>query len=589
MVVRYDRVNNRVIVQSDQRADSSYYGMLNTLGQTQRMRNDFVTSMFGIDNSFFMYPEIEKAYDEYYLFRNRYYKVAKNVINIGRITVTHNPVTANDLKILHDGLVLYIASLPSAHNIKLPPKRPNDLCSCDPAERTNYEQNLVDWLESSFWIEEEMILEKLKEIYHFLDYTRQVGMNIPIANIPNFKNNIIKAFNTVIERITIKLDELNKQYEAPDIYLEEGLVMATASFKKMLVQTIADISEPSTVRLKSDAYTLIDRIENSIMNNTVFEKYMNDQKAILNYNVIFDYSIYLAHEYNKRIISPSYDLNDNFFNTWIEGLKKFNRFTLTLTMDFKYTQTDNENKALMDAGGKLESTPIIVSLGRSSCKWHLYVTNADYKDRSGNEEPFQVPINVISGTKKIYLGTTRTMTYSGPGRMRMVFPTFEISYCPSNSQDQALMDMLRYSDPDLQRHSNDKFEKVYTTDMLQYANKMFLGIKQTKESTYDIAGSIDEMHSIKTGSGQFPQSSGNQHMDELKMAHISEQRRRYAQMNLSNATHTANTIFQFDALNKSRVLIDKTHSTVDSNDKDRTWGIDFTLGEIRLKVVHTPL
>lgn len=171
----------------------------------------------------------------------------------------------------------------------------------------------------------------------------------------------------------------------------------------------------------------------------------------------------------------------------------------------------------------------------------------------------------------------------------MVFPTFEISYCPSNSQDQALMDMLRYSDPDLQRHSGDKFEEVYTTDMLQYANKMFLGIKQTKESTYDIAGLVGEMHNIKTGSGQFPQSSGNQHMDELKMAHISEQRRRYAQMNLSSATHTANTIFQFDALNNSRVLIDKIHSTVDTNDKDRTWGIHFTLGEIRLKVIHTPL
>lgn len=66
--------------------------------------------------------------------------------------------------------------------------------------------------------------------------------------------------------------------------------------------------------------------------------------------------------------------------------------------------------------------------------------------------------------------------------MRMVFPMFEISYCPSNGQDQALMDILRYSDPDLKIHSNDNFAKMYTTDMLQYANKMFLGIKQTKET-----------------------------------------------------------------------------------------------------------
>ena len=254
-VVQYDRVNSRVVVQPERRVDSPgiYYGMVNTLAQTPQMKNEFAITMDGIENSFFMYPEIQKAYDEYDFFKNRYYKIAKNVITIGRPTVTRMPRPDQVLEAMHHDLIIKMATLPSPYNIKVPPKRPNDLCQCDPAARADYEQNLVNWLESAFWTEEELILHRLKEIYGQLDLRQQIGLNAP-APIPNFKQDIINAFKTVIERITIKLNELDKKYEGPDIYLEEGLVMATMSFKKMLMQTIADMPDPSIVQAKSNAY-----------------------------------------------------------------------------------------------------------------------------------------------------------------------------------------------------------------------------------------------------------------------------------------------------------------------------------------------
>src|SRR4030095_3607383 len=72
-VVRYNRTNNSLIIQTDKPVDSPYYGLLSTLPQTSQIRNDFVAGEDSRLNSFFMYPEIQKAYDDFTLFRERYY------------------------------------------------------------------------------------------------------------------------------------------------------------------------------------------------------------------------------------------------------------------------------------------------------------------------------------------------------------------------------------------------------------------------------------------------------------------------------------------------------------------------------------
>ena len=139
-LVRYERKKNLVIVQTDKRVDTPYHGLVNTLAKTPQMKSQFALGMLGMTNSFLMWPEIKKAYDEYNFFRDRYYNIAKNTIDVSL------PQRNVILQFWHQQLSNYINNLPPLQSIVEPPKRPNDLCNCDPDEREGFEHHLVAWL-----------------------------------------------------------------------------------------------------------------------------------------------------------------------------------------------------------------------------------------------------------------------------------------------------------------------------------------------------------------------------------------------------------------------------------------------------------
>ena len=432
----------------------------------------------------------------------------------------------------------------------------------------------------------------LKGIYVHLAFREQLGYRT--KPLEPLKKEIVNGFNTVIERSRQKLWELSKQYQEPDIYVEEGLVMATLSLQKLLIHTLGDIDEPTTVTLKRNAYALIDRIKDLILHNKVFEKYMKDQLTARNYNVILDYSLYLSHEYDKKLLSPSYHIQDNFFQTWMEGLRKFNRFTLSINLNFEYAlEAPNGGRGLV-ADGSLESKKIVVSLGRSSCKWHLYISDVNQAGLRSNEDSFYLTMKVINGTKTIYRDPEAPLvfSYSGPGNMAMVFPNFEIMFCNTGEPDSVLMDKLRYTDAEtkafMAMHPKPDFGKEYSLDMFQYVNKMFVAVMKAKTNSDQMITTAGEMMNIQT-MPQLPNSTGDQNLDKLMMDYVMNEKRRSLQQSLTPMNNTANTVIQFKAVNGSSVLISTTHSTVDPNDPDRAFGIKMTKAMITIKVEHTPL
>ena len=346
------------------------------------------------------------------------------------------------------------------------------------------------------------------------------GQQVP----PNLKPDIVKAYDLVIERSRQKLWELSKLYQVPDIYFEEGLVMATMSLQKLMMHTFSDVEEPSTQQLKRNTYVTIDRIRELVMQDKVFEKYMKDQLAARNYNIVLDYSLYLSHEYNKGILSPSYNIKENFFQTWMETIKKFNRFTLLLGMDFDY-RIESENGRGLTASGTLEAKPVVLSLGRSSCKWHLYLADVNHAGQNSNEDTFYIPVKVIKGTKIIYRDPQPPLVfaYSGPADMEMVFPNFELTFCNAGGSDSVFMDKLRYPEKVakayMAAHPKIDFGKEYSLDMFQYSNKMFISVIKTKGNVNELINMAGNMMSIQTQI-QMPPSTGDQNLDKLMMEYI---------------------------------------------------------------------
>lgn len=586
LIVWHDRPNNRLIVQPDKQKDTFYYGLVNTLAQTAKMKNDFVAKVDGIKNSFFMFPEILMAYTEFDAKVHTYYDLAKNTIDLGSPSNQDLETMRTQLLAKRDALIEMMSTLPpvTPGSLVAAPERPHGLCWCDTIPIIAFRDRLPLWT-WDFYREELALWSKIVEMSSQMQEFLEKGGKA----IPNWNATIFKAKSLKIERESEKLLILIENYEnEKNIYKEDALADAAVTLRADLKNFQSIL--PDDDAMKEQAAFRVRRAKD-IVTKKYFNEYIEDQKSQRNFDVVFDYSTYASHEYNKRLFDLTYDVPGNLVDIWIKGLDKFNRFTLTITMDFELHMDDKDKETLMTADGFLKSDPVIVSLGQFNCKWQLYNKDLDQTDRTTGDEPFHIPLKVMQGRKDYLKDKFPPFLYTGPDHMQMVFPQFRISFCRDGSgidvQDSAYLDVLRYGDADLARYKNTDVATTYTIDMLAYANKMLLGIIKTKGNEgelIDIAGKM-----IDVNEPQQMNSTGNPILDQLMMEFFTNQKKVLLQGELSGTSHTGNTVIPFDAKNTTHVLMQETYSTVDRADLDREAGINLIRGLITMRVQHTPL
>jgi hypothetical protein len=190
---------------------------------------------------------------------------------------------------------------------------------------------------------------------------------------------------------------------------------------------------------------------------------------------------------------------------------------------------------------------------------------------------------VIKGSK-VY-DRQASIPYTGPGTVGMLFPRFKLSFCGDPSEIK--LDLLTYKPSDIQKHSSDNAAKVYTIDMLAYANKMFVGLVKTHSNLNElnkIAGSMMDMNS-----SSLPASTGNPVLNQMQMDYQMNKKRYGLQYDLAAATHTEKTIIKLGVLDPkgSPVIGPNPVDIVDQFDKDKA--IRITYAYITLILTHTPL
>ena len=82
MVVWHDKARNMVVLKPDPKKDSLFVNLVAGLSRTEMRKNNFATTISGIKNSFLLYPEVIKAYDEFDFIRERFDRTAKNAIDL---------------------------------------------------------------------------------------------------------------------------------------------------------------------------------------------------------------------------------------------------------------------------------------------------------------------------------------------------------------------------------------------------------------------------------------------------------------------------------------------------------------------------
>lgn len=575
LIARYNQQQHVLTLRPD-RTDTPYYSLVNTLGQIRQLRLDYSSRMDGMMNSFFQFPLIEDAYNEYEFFKERYYQLAKNTADVSV------PGGSISLEQYINNLANYVQNLPPARSIP-PPKRANNLCVCDyAAARRKYENDLKDW-KDKFFAEENKILEELSKSFALIQYFRINNFSLS-STVILFEENFSQYHIKVLERSNTKLSELANQYPT-DVLIEDGLVLIWSTVNKH--RTAMDKVSATSYRNASAAIegTLF-RIKTLVLSD-IFENYIEDQKRLKNYNTVFDFGLYTAHEFNKGVVQPNYQVNKKLYDTWMKGVEKFNRFKLNIDVDFVYHQEDREDndKLLLSGTGVLQSEDIYVSLGRWECQWELYMTDQNHRNRNTGGEEFRIPMKVKGGGQVIFTTPRKYMQYIGPAYMKWVFPTFKINLC--GNQSVAMLDVLSYAATDLKAHANDDFDKVYTVQMLQYVNKLLTGARKTEINAPELMSTAIEM--MNMNNQQMVQTSNDPAYNRLKMEHSMNRKKADLQFSTSNITHTANTVIPLVKTMQIPGILFNPEVTLDnSTDEDnKKYGLS-AKGKITIKIVHSP-
>ena len=580
LIVQYNsRTYTRIVEPA--RADTTYYDFVKLLNQTPQMKSSFTVMMNGITNSFFMYPEIKDAYDEFDILNNRYYELAKNTITVN---LPRTPVTNSSLQEMIKALETFASNLPNIKNVIFPPKRPNDLCLCDnPDSRVNYEKELRSWLKN-FFAEEIEILGRIEDIDDDIEYFKSSNGRVSQP----FKED--EYLLLTYKRAITKVDMLLQEYNSSDVetaLLEDGLVYASKGLNSWIwLDGFEEFADPQTTSSYENLYQGI----KAALFSSKFEDYILFQKNDKNFNAVFDYDLYLNHEYNKKTVKLPYIINDNF-KKWMDGLKDFNRFTLIIKIDFIYKiitkENDDKDTLVTIADGTIESSNLIVSLARHDCNWELYITDVDDRNKNVNEEKFKIPMRVTGGSKLYLKPPLGSKPYSGPQNISLIFPKFNIDLCGSGSIAQ--MQNLTYPAAEYKIHEHDDFSKVYTTDLLQYANEIFLSAMGTQLNVKDVIKSAVDMMNINNAPPSKP-STGKAALDQLMMEYEMNKKRYDLQYNLSHITQDSKTKIQLTKSPNSTpdMLFDTSVEMADPGNKDRKFGIFIEHGGITITLKHTP-
>lgn len=579
LIVRYNRQTNTITLQppnSGPDPDTIYYGLINTLSQIKPMKNDYAVRMESMMNSFFMFSEIDLAYKEYDMFKNNYYELAKNKRQINQ------PALNASLESMIQTLADIIQQLPPIQTLP-PPKRSNDLCLCeDEAAKARYHNNLKTWV-GQFYREEYDILGLLMRIFEKIESLKFLGIAVP--SVATSVNDPTQYFEIILERMTAKLGQLGKLYEQGDVLIEDGLVYATLN----LFTKKSELGLKNTTRAVNIRQS-IDRVTEEIgilIASDFFERYIDDQKSKLKYNTVFDYGLYLAHELNKKMVYPKYEVNANLFNIWMEGLKKFNRFNLTMEMDFHYqivSKEENDMIIMWATGVVTSESPLYVSLGRHDCHWELYLTDVNHQKLQTSGEEYRIKMKVYSGQKDYVKDLLPPFNYSGPAIIQMVFPTMKINFC--GGQSEAVFDIMSFSPPDIKKHEKDDTKKIYSIDILAYINKAIIGAKTTQVNVDQLISTAGEMMNIR--STQLPPSSGDPVLDKLKMNYLLNKKKYELQYNLGQTTHTRRSIALIPEQPGNVFLFYPTYNLTAPNDEDKNYGIMLTKADLFLRVEHSP-
>lgn len=597
-VVLYSRSRNRIVVQADPVKDTLVLNINRNMARNGQWTNEHVNRLAATKNSFFQYPQTIETMKEFKFIEETYNSIIGNtidlpqpwdmaVISFGNKKITGGPSAdsemniedhADVLRILHQNLVDHMRNAPPV-NVTIPPAFYNhcvEECGvdCPSCINTNGKRHTMmrEWQDKFLKYEKEL-LAKMKALSYYLMRSSTTNARSGIPDIANDLNNaLMMAFDRMDQKVT-RLEELNKTDPSDNKIFYMQLVIDNLLYVQVMKKNyLGTVDNSYTSRINS----LISKQQQDI--TSYYEKKMRD----LEFHDVLDSWISAGFERHYKIIKGSGEP----MKALQEKIRKFNRFAITIDLDFEVQLRDGEVPAI-EAGGKISTRQkVYVSLGRlNKCRWQLYLTGTDYTKM--DEHAFRIPMLVESGTKYIYLKNPLRVVpvqYTGPREMYMVFPYVSLNLCKTNIEpDTLIIDLLRYVKEDLSGYQPG--DKEYSVDLLPYSDKLFVSVEKTHRSAQDLVTEAFDMMSAAYVHGKVDVFTGFPKLDmmqvDFKMKGVQQQH----QQLVTRLTSFPNSIINIVASQGDPILLsgrfDRSNTELEGNYNLKT-------GKGTFKVVHEP-
>lgn len=581
-VVRYDRQNNRVLVQMSEKKDTNFLKIVTNLGKSKQLTQNYINRKSAEKNSFFDYPVVMLAMKNYELIEKDFDKVVNNSLELPGTGANpraeifsesssnnSGPSANSDYSI--DSYVQqqyeYIQSLinnPPPLDVSPPPKQEYSLCYyCDPGAQERYYREKEIWSDG-FNEYEVSIMSRILAIER---YYQLMGLDGDAEVGTMFTGELGNAWNFAQDRMEKKIEILKQRYEN-DIYRYVAVVSTILGVERQK-QLLGYASDDASYELK-------------VFSSGVFEKFITDRIAANDYDVIFNYAMILGFARQTQLLGYVDD-DEDVYGSLIESVVNHNRFSLTMDLDFEL-HMGGDKPIIIATGTMTTKHKIYLSLGRTNdCKWQFYRFDPNY-DLGGitpQEEAYMIPLIITGGEKKVLKGENYVnYGYSGPTDVLMPFPSFRITFCNTSQKDSAYLEPLRYLQDDVSGYT---VEDAYTVDMLGFADKMIISQYKTYSNKTDIVNIIDEMADLASSDIKV-ESTGYANLDKMQANFKANNKQQEFQKQTKEKSKMENTVMLFDADNGSSFLINGTHNVANSE-----LAQTMKKGIIKLKVVLEPL
>ncbi|NER11022.1 hypothetical protein SAMN06265375_1047 [Muriicola jejuensis] len=577
MVVQYQRTKKRVVAQPDKKSDP-FEPLIRELEMAQEKEDELVEKFDKMKNGFMYYPELEKTIERYDDLNQQYGEIVNNVIDlpetpadgVGKFAISQ-PASDNPgangpeenraksfLEETMEKAKRMFEALPPVEDFPPPPETDFSMCAaCDGKLKEQERLAFEAW--------EEKFLGKEREILSFvLGAERQMSL----LGVETENESVLGT--KLFEDLSLRIDKKIK------------LLIATYGKKIEYIQTVNRMyltheRQKALLGIEDNSSDLSSQI---ISLDKLYRDYFKEQKGLRNHDFVLNIQSHLSLERQKAILGIESPPGQNGLGEIFDEVENYNRFALTLDLDFDYLQTDDEEELELRATGVMATEKkTYTRLIPNECSYRMVKYDVDFMNT--DHIVVAIPIKVISGTKTIRNDDDEEVTfaYSGPERYLLNFPEFKLDFCKGQATDSIVF-MPLFGDSDYQIAKD--LHKVYKGEMLPLANYMFIRPDKMEDN---LDKGMDLAAMIMTTLGGYQSVKIGSTREKLKNQYEAKKKQDSYRKDINELTSPGKTVFIFDAQVGKQVIANLY--------KDVKYRIDenteLVKGLIQIKVEHVPM